>query len=403
MECDIKSIKTKESIIFNSISHCLEEGESIVFDRTFDFQLPQGSKKLKWPPKTYVEVKYRLIYDSLFQISNSFNKIEGNKLIVIVVTEQSNIPKLNDKITNRNIDVESYDEFVSSLPILNAEKADSLNAIYIKAKDENVFFKAKEAIKNNKISLFLGAGVSASAGIPTWGNLLEQLCVKKGLSKLDSDIDSIIKGRFIIDEYEQQKEKMQNELNDDMNSILYANIHSSSLIKAIADVVVKSNVESIISYNYDDLVEQEIRKKENAKCRSIYDKSRQAKGTDIPVYHVHGLISQNGVNSPIVLGEKEYHKIYQEAYNWSNVEQLHSLCRNVCFFIGLSMNDPNLRRIMDISIDDSEFELVHFAFLRKIEYDIPFMEKIMSGFGVNCIWYDNYEDLPKLLRKLIQE
>ena len=103
-----------------------------------------------------------------------------------------------------------------------------------------------------------------------------------------------------------------------------------------------------------------------------------------------------------MLGEKEYHKIYQESYNWGNVEQLHALCRSTCFFIGLSMMDPNLRRLIDISIDGSEIETVHYAFLRRIEYDVPFMEKIMRGFGINCIWYNNFEDLPNLIYQLIE-
>ena len=64
--------------------------------------------------------------------------------------------------------------------------------------------------------------------------------------------------------------------------------------------------------------------------------------------------------------------------------------------------DPNLRRLIDISIDGSEIEPVHYAFLRRIEYDVPFMEKIMRGFGINCIWYNNFEDLPNLIYQLIE-
>lgn len=71
------------------------------------------------------------------------------------------------------------------------------------------------------------------------------------------------------------------------------------------------------------------------------------------------------------------------------------------FFIGLSMADPNLRRLIDISIDGGEVEPVHFVFLRKIEYDVPFMEKIMRGFGINCIWYDKHEELPILIDSLV--
>ena len=64
------------------------------------------------------------------------------------------------------------------------------------------------------------------------------------------------------------------------------------------------------------------------------------------------------------------------------------------------MTDPNLRRLIDISIDGGEVEPVHFAFLRRIEYNIQLTEKILRGFGINCVWYDRYEDLPNLINAL---
>ena len=403
----MENIKTIENNIFNSISQCLEEGESITASRLFDFYLPQGSKKLKWPKNTYVEVKYRLIYDTLSKIQDLYDNSNAERLIVILITEENTINQIfrtRNILLGRDIEVITYETFNDNLPIKADDtatgKTDNPFDAYTIDRNKSIVLKAKEALKQNRICLFLGAGVSASAGVVTWNNLLEHLCVKKGLAKIDSDIDSVIKGRYIIDEYKKQQKEVPEEFYNDMKSILYANTHSSPLIDAIADLVVKSNVESIISYNYDDLVEQKIKK--TKECYSVYDKSRPEHGNALQVYHVHGFIPQNGAWSPIVLGEKEYHKIYQEAYNWGNVEQLHSLCRNVCFFVGLSMNDPNLRRLIDVSIDGSEIEPVHYAFLRRIEYDVPFMEKIMRGFGVNCIWYDKHEDLPKLLKSLIR-
>ena len=404
-----ENIRTIENSIYNSISQCLGEGESITTNRLFDFYLSQGSKKLKWPKNTYVEVKYRLIYDTFSKIQNLYDNSDAERLIVIVITEDNTINQVfrtNNALSGRNIEVITYQNFINDLPVKIDDtatgKTDNPIDAYTTDRNKSIILKAKEALIQNRICLFLGAGVSASAGIVTWNNLLEQLCVKKGLAKIDSDIDidSVIKGRYIIDEYKKQQKEMPDEFYNDMKSILYANTHSSSLIDAIADLVVKSNVDSIISYNYDDLVEQKVKKAKE--CYSVYDKSRPEHGNALQVYHVHGFIPQNGAWSPIVLGEKEYHKIYQEAYNWGNVEQLHSLCRNVCFFIGLSMNDPNLRRLIDVSIDGSEIEPVHYAFLRRIEYDVPFMEKIMRGFGVNCIWYDEHGDLPKLIKSLIK-
>ena len=184
---------------------------------------------------------------------------------------------------------------------------------------------------------------------------------------------------------------------NDMRSVLYQNVRESKLIKSIANCVHKGNVEAIITYNYDNLIEEEINKKGD-KCQSIFDKTRT---NQMPVYHVHGYIAKVDGQSPIVLGEQEYHDIYAESYNWGSVEQLHALCRTSCFFIGLSMSDPNLRRLLDISNKGGEMESSHYVFLRRVDYNIPFMEKIMEGFGVNCIWYDRHEDLPKLLDEIV--
>ena len=414
-------IDTYERDVYGIISKCLGEDETIVFDQHFDFRVPNGVKKLNWEENTVIEVKYRLIYSSIERIKYSFDSYRPPKLIVVIIDEDYMSIRSENKI-GRKIDVLSYGELIQKARIgvfeqNDSKRAESLGNLedqYQKEKDENVLEKLKQIIKNNKVSIFMGAGVSASAGVVTWDNLLEQLCIKKGINKIDGDIDSIIKGRYIIGEYIEKdrvrqptkKEnespkyynKIPNEFYDDMKGILYANTHSSELIASIANLINICRIESIISYNYDDLVEQEVKKKNQ--CYSVYAKTRPVGGDNFYIYHVHGFIPKNGEWSDIVLGEREYHRIYQESYNWGNVEQLHALCRSSCLFIGLSMTDPNLRRLIDISIDDGEVEPVHFAFLRRIEYNIRLTEKIMRGFGINCVWYDRYEDLPNLINNL---
>lgn len=407
MEKRIFSEETIEQEIYRLISRCLGGDETITLGKEFDIILPNGVKKLKWPENTAVEIKYRLIYNSFSRIRDFYDKIQPRRLIVVVIDNNIPSPRLlnNVRLSGRKIDVVSYQEFVDKVRVIALDNTNNLtednDKTLISEKDKNAYFrdKAKDALEKSKISLFLGAGVSASAGVVTWNSLLEQLCIKKNLSKIDSDIDSVVKGRYIIDEYKKQDREIPEDFYEDMRNILYANIHPSKLIDSISNFIIKCNIESIISYNYDDLVEQKVNGKKP--CYSVYDKSRPVDGSSLHVYHVHGFIPQKGDWSPIVLGEKEYHRIYQESYNWGNVEQLHALCRSVCFFIGLSMTDPNLRRLIDISIDGGEVEPVHFAFLRKIEYDVPFMEKVMRGFGVNCIWYDKHEELPELLEALI--
>lgn len=53
-------------------------------------------------------------------------------------------------------------------------------------------------------------------------------------------------------------------------------------------------------------------------------------------------------------------------------------------------------------MDQSEGDAEHFAFLRRNEYDVQYMESMMSSFGINCIWYDNHDELPDILTNLYQ-
>ena len=437
------SAQSFEEGIYTLISKCLTENETIKYDKDFDFFLPNGVKKLSWPKNTYIEIKYRLMYDSFSRIRMMYDKIENREknLIVIFLHKKSFMPLsdyLNNRINNCSITFLSYIDFQRKVDktgnytdldigIKNEQNKEEKNAINIE--------KAKKAIKNNRISLFLGAGVSISAGMVNWENLLKKLCAKRNLGDIKNKkyhVDEIVKGRCIIDSYKkedprrkelrneieqesdtqkrailekllEQNEEFPDGLYQDMKSILYNNIKSKrELIVSIVDIIKNAHIESIITYNYDDLVEQEI-KKRNHSCHSVYEKSRPFNADTVHVYHVHGFIPQNQNEDyyPIVLGEKEYHKIYQDSYNWSNVEQLNALNRSTCFFIGLSMIDPNLRRLLDISKDGGEEDSVHYIFLCRDEFNVSFMENTMLSFGINCIWYDNHNDLPNLLRSLI--
>lgn len=384
-----------EKNVFELIAGALGKKEKIIFSEDFDFVLPDGMEKMHWPSGTKIEVKYKLIYNSFERIVEQYHKVRPPKLVVVLNDKRG---FREDMAKDLPIEVISFDDLRIKLDSLeNSER----NVIT----DKNYDFplkRLKERIRDNTVSLFLGAGVSASAGIVTWDSLLEQLCIKKGLSKIDSDIDSIIKGRYIVSQYKKDG-KILDDFYDDMKDILYpANVRPSKLIDSIANIAKEKNVESVISYNYDNLLEESLKNKGIRPYLSIYGNSRLSDLDSLPVYHVHGFIPISGSRSDIVLGEREYHKIYQDVYNWGNVEQLHALTRNTCIFIGLSMKDPNLRRLLDVSIrHESEQEPVHFAFLRKIEYDVSITEANMREFGVNCIWYNNHSELPEILDDLI--
>jgi hypothetical protein len=54
-------------------------------------------------------------------------------------------------------------------------------------------------------------------------------------------------------------------------------------------------------------------------------------------------------NGNFVFSEDEYHSEYADPYRWSNLTQIGILSRHKGLFVGLSMQDPNLRRLIDVT------------------------------------------------------
>lgn len=192
-------------------------------------------------------------------------------------------------------------------------------------------------------------------------------------------------------------------------------------------------------YNFDDVLEQMLQAKGLINTEDFTSISKDAEiksHNTLPIYHVHGIIPEKGPTDIVVFSEEEYHNRYANSYHWSNVEQLHSLSRMHCFFIGLSMSDPNLRRLLDVAHRmNCTDEIPHFAFLKRTKledycvssvdktckyvhvskslidekkqkeiYDLNYgvMENIFRELGVQVIWYEKHDDLPELLAEVFE-
>ena len=389
---------TLENKVYSILSQCTQNDETVKRDIKFDFSLENGLKKLNWPPQTYVEVRYKLSYAAYAEIIRR-SAVVGDEHLKIVVLDDSSLYR--DKINNDNkphIECITYNELENRCKV----RVKPLDEKDLKESQKNLIEKAKYALKSERFTLFLGAGVSISAGVPSWKDLLQSFYKRKSLFIPDNSNYTII-GRYIADTYcknVDDKYELDNEsLAKDLKEILYEKKKESKLIPVIADIARKTNCESVITYNYDDLIEQKL----GSKYQSITEKTRYTEKDVIPIYHVHGFVPQQKEPSPIILGEREYHNIYNDPFNWGNIEQLHALTRNTCFFIGLSMEDPNLRRLIDFANKDAAEKLVHYVFLlkeKKDQHESAVNE--MESLRLNCIVFDDKDKLPELLKSLIE-
>lgn len=320
----------------------------------------------------------------------------------------------------------------------------------------------KEAYIDNNLVLVLGAGVSFNFKIPTWDNLLQRLLIKTIekesdtallISKLFSKVfnpSPLVAGRYLQSYYDEKDKKDKNRFEREVQNALYETYDENAQSKVVDEIIKlclapgnSPNLESIITYNYDDIIERKLTEKNlDMPFQSVYGQSIDTSKTDLKIFHVHGFLPKDGkINDEnrITLGELVYHEQYTNIYSWNNIVQINKFRDKVCLFIGTSLSDPNIRRLLDISNSQKKQKKYHYIFKKKInkkwlsnridfifsqtpeiydekikskllldetidfwiKYNNRYEEKDSESLGVKTVWIDEYdEDISKILKKI---
>jgi hypothetical protein len=301
------------------------------------------------------------------------------------------------------------------------------------------------------VALVLGAGVSAAAGVPAWQSLLSNLVVKtlaqhggveENKAKVLADVygptlpsSTLVQARYL-------KKLLGGDFTNAVRAGLYAEAKESSevqLLMALAKVCqcresVPGGVKEIITYNFDRLVEDALTTV--GRAFTVIDRGSFPKRSDLPIRHVHGFLGRTPtVGEWVVFSEDEYHEQYSDPFAWSNVIQLNGFSQRPCVFVGISLEDPNMRRLLEAVRRSVGQERPHFAFMRqtdpaKVVESVEFgwrnsgqpsgtkksqvsariawlsrladktKEQVLADLGIKVIWYEKHEDLPGMLDSL---
>ena len=278
-------------------------------------------------------------------------------------------------------------------------------------------------LKAGRLTLVCGAGTSIGAGVPSWNLLLQNLLeiiIKKLAQKnsitnnriiefnQDQSYSSLVIGKFL-------KNNLGTDFNKEVRDALYrTNPTTSRLIDAIVNLSRPQRdgkpLDSIITFNFDSLIEENL-ERNNIPYKPIYSEGMRNKSKEIPIYHVHGYLPRKGritQDNAIVFSEDSYHSQFIESFSWSNLVQLNTLNQNTCLLIGLSMSDPNLRRLLDVAFRKTpDGTLRHFIIkqLPKNRYNNFELSKFLeeqdaNGLGLNVLWIENFDEIETILNNI---
>jgi hypothetical protein len=113
----------------------------------------------------------------------------------------------------------------------------------------------------------------------------------------------------------------------------------------IARTTAKRGVAAVVTFNFDDLLERALDSRHIPYC--VISDERRPSGPGVPVVHPHGFLSQDPVPAAIVFTEDDYHRLSDTVFHWAATTILGHLRSRTVLFVGLSMSDPNLRRLLD--------------------------------------------------------
>lgn len=311
--------------------------------------------------------------------------------------------------------------------------------------------------RSEGVVLALGAGVSIGMGVPNWDELVSGLLVSLVTKQLTDSVDEkqaveladavrkvgnespLLSARYLRRGFEDGNAGDPHAFQRELAAGLYQRGGAgtpSSLLRELAKLCMPQRtgpkVHSVITYNFDDLLEQ-VLVSEGIRYRSIYSARHRPLETELPIYHVHGFLPQDDEKFDrleeglLAFSEEGYHQLFRDPYHWTNVIQLQAFQQHICVLVGLSLTDPNLRRLLEYAATSRD-EPRHFVFMKRtsaedlqaaslkgpnaaaavkpeaardfLRVHHSLQEHVYAELGLEVIWFDNYEEMPEAVTKL---
>jgi len=260
-----------------------------------------------------------------------------------------------------------------------------------------------DAVIDQTASVFVGAGISRSAGYPSWKELLRDIAVDLKVSTDDlSDLAALAQWKI------RQDQGRSHVLN-----VIKQQIAVDKPIPEVLRTLVRLPIRSFWTTNYDQLIERalseagrqcEIRASEDSlSLRSIPEAAQ--------IYKMHGTITDP---AKVVISTDDYELFRRVRGSFMTLLQS-QMTTTTFLFAGMSLTDPNVRHVLALireRFSDSPPE--HFAIVRaptrgefssKALFDARSQEHQhwaddLKRYGLRVIEIKNYDEVGSLLKRL---
>ena len=186
--------------------------------------------------------------------------------------------------------------------------------------------KIYKAIENNSFGVYVGAGLSVGAGLPTWEQLLTDLIDKVERETTISE-DRIVELKQLVQDptkYLLIAEELRESLSDDLNVYIKEKFDDRKIKPTVAhELVVKLPSKFLITTNYDTLLEKAFIKTHSEEFPHVltYEDASTINynlwNDEYFILKAHGDAKTAPRN--IVLTEKDYRKIIYQTYGYQSV------------------------------------------------------------------------------------
>ncbi len=318
----------------------------------------------------------------------------------------------------------------------------------------------RERYRERGLVLALGAGVSAGCGLPSWPELLfrigETCFPSHGRETVQQLIDAGRTLPAIAGILESKRPGDANFL-DLLQKALYRDFpfreaiqkeaeheqlarfvqERNSTMRAVAAFCAQrgpsrprfqanEQVRAVVSFNVDSVLRAYARARYGVYLfRTIEAVAKLNRTGRIPIYHMHGLLKfyrnrrqLEEESTPCVFTEAQYFDFFNRPHSLFNYTFLYLLREYNCLFIGMSMNDENIRRLLHYSTaerrqfaaarGDTALErkaLRHFAILKRgATRRLDDLTDIsLRRLGTRVLWIQDFEEIPERLAFVYSE